>query len=591
MKSKTTLLWFVLAAALAVVIWFYEQHFQPVAPVTAPLLPGLRADQVTAIQIFPADAGEISVRRTNNVWLLEKPIRYPARADGIKSLLATLEKLTPTLRLTASDLQGKNTDVEYGFDNPAFSVVIQSGDQQWQFRVGNKTAPGDGVFVRSVGRDGLFLTGTEWLPQLPRTAEGWRDTALVGLTDTFDWIVITNGTKTIELRQDPTNQLWRMTRPLAARANAERITEALQQLRTAQVEQFLAGSLPADLTAYGLQPDELTVWLGRGTNLLSAIHVGKNPANNSSRVYVRRDDWPALATTVNEVFAPWRGLVNDFRDRHLLANLPELAEIQVQSATGFTLHRQGSNAWSVVGEKFPTDAARVRDFVTLLRSLRVAEFVKDFNTAQDLQNFGLTTPERQIVLRSEARDATNPAVQLLFSAVRTNEVYVKRADEDYVYALPATEVTRLPENGWEFRERRLWSFSETNVAQLTLKQNGKTRQVVRTGKDKWSLAVGSQGLVDPVGLEQTAAQLGDLVVLGWFGRNPADLQKFGLNPNNLQITVELKSGEKHTLDFGLELSQTALAAFTLDGERWVGILPPAIYQLAVTYLTIPASTP
>ena len=590
MKSKTTVLWFVLAAALATVIWVYEQHFQPVAPVTSPLLPGLRVDQVTAIQIFPSDAGEISVLRTNNTWLLEKPLRYPARAEGIKSLLDALEKLTPALRLSASDLQGKNIDAEYGFGNPTFSVVIQAGEQQWQFRVGNKTAPGDGVFVRSVGRDGLFITGTEWLQLLPRTAEVWRDTALVGLTDTFDWIVITNGNKTIELRQDPTNQLWRMTQPLAARANAEHITEALQQLRTAQVEQFLPGPLPTDLTSYGLQPDELTVWLGRGTNLLSAIHVGKNPTANSSRVYVRRDDWRVVATTVNDVFAPWRGLVDDFRDRHLLAALPNISEIQVQSATGFTLRRQGSNTWSVVGEKFPTDAARVQDFVTLLRSLRVAKFVKDYNTAQDLQNFGLTTPERQIVLRSGTGDATNSTVQLLFSAAQTNEVYVKRADEPYVYALPVTEVTRLPENDWEFRERRLWNFSETNVAQLTLKQNGKTRQVVRTGKEKWTLTAG-QGMVDPVGLEQSAQFLGDLAVLGWFNRNPTSPEKYGLNTNNLQITVELKSGEKYTVDFGLEISQTALAAFTLDGERWVGILPPAIYQLAATYLTIPASTP
>jgi len=590
MKSKTTVLWFVLAAALATVIWVYEQHFQPVAPVTSPLLPGLRVDQVTAIQIFPSDAGEISVLRTNNTWLLEKPLRYPARAEGIKSLLDALEKLTPALRLSASDLQGKNIDAEYGFGNPTFSVVIQAGEQQWQFRVGNKTAPGDGVFVRSVGRDGLFITGTEWLQLLPRTAEVWRDTALVGLTDTFDWIVITNGNKTIELRQDPTNQLWRMTQPLAARANAEHITEALQQLRTAQVEQFLPGPLPTDLTSYGLQPDELTVWLGRGTNLLSAIHVGKNPTANSSRVYVRRDDWRVVATTVNDVFAPWRGLVDDFRDRHLLAALPNISEIQVQSATGFTLRRQGSNTWSVVGEKFPTDAARVQDFVTLLRSLRVAKFVKDYNTAQDLQNFGLTTPERQIVLRSGTGDATNSTVQLLFSAAQTNEVYVKRADEPYVYALPVTEVTRLPENDWEFRERRLWNFSETNVAQLTLKQNGKTRQVVRTGKEKWTLTAG-QGMVDPVGLEQSAQFLGDLAVLQWVNRNPTSPETYGLNTNNLQITVELKSGEKYTVDFGLEISQTALAAFTLDGERWVGVLPPAIYQLAATYLTIPASTP
>jgi len=66
-------------------------------------------------------------------------------------------------------------------------------------------------------------------------------------------------------------------------------------------------------------------------------------------------------------------------------------------------------------------------------------------------------------------------------------------------------------------------------------------------------------------------------------------EKFGLNTNNLQITFELKNGEKHAVDFGMELpaSQTALAAVTLDGERWAFVFPPVLYQFVSSYLTIP----
>jgi hypothetical protein len=42
------------------------------------------------------------------------------------------------------------------------------------------------------------------------------------------------------------------------------------------------------------------------------------------------------------------------------------------------------------------------------------------------------------------------------------------------------------------------------------------------------------------------------------------------------------------VDFGTELpSQTALAAVTLDGERWALIFPPVLYQFVLNYLTIP----
>ena len=47
------------------------------------------------------------------------------------------------------------------------------------------------------------------------------------------------------------------------------------------------------------------------------------------------------------------------------------------------------------------------------------------------------------------------------------------------------------------------------------------------------------------------------------------------------------------MDFGAELPrvQTALAAVTLDGERWAFVFPPVPYQFVLSYLTIPANAP
>jgi len=88
-------------------------------------------------------------------------------------------------------------------------------------------------------------------------------------------------------------------------------------------------------------------------------------------------------------------------------------------------------------------------------------------------------------------------------------------------------------------------------------------------------------------------RLGDLTVAGWVGRKITSPEKFGLDNDNLSITIELKTGEKLDLDFGTEIpqGQTALAAVTLEGERWAFVFPPVLYQFVATYLTIPANTP
>ena len=77
-----------------------------------------------------------------------------------------------------------------------------------------------------------------------------------------------------------------------------------------------------------------------------------------------------------------------------------------------------------------------------------------------------------------------------------------------IYGIAQADFNRLPEAGWEFRDRHIWSFSENDVAQITLHQNGKTRQIVHNGPNKWSLAPGSQGIITDAAIEETAHRLG-----------------------------------------------------------------------------------
>ena len=72
-------------------------------------------------------------------------------------------------------------------------------------------------------------------------------------------------------------------------------------------------------------------------------------------------------------------------------------------------------------------------------------------------------------------------------------------------------------------------------------------------------------------------------------RNFPTPEKFGFATNNLQLTIELKTGEKPTLDFGgtVPNSQTVFASAQLDGERWFFVFPPPLAQLVAAYLTIP----
>jgi hypothetical protein len=600
MKRKNTFVWFVVAAGLFAVIIFLDHYLRPPATLNGNILPGLQPASVTSVQVIPAGALEILANRTGGSWLLTRPLSYPAQAAAVETLLAALEKLAPATRISAGEVHEHRTaDTDFGFDPPQISIAITAGDQRWQLQVGNKTAPGDQVFLRVVGVDGAFVADAGWLKLIPRSANEWRSTALVAAdANACDAIVLTNGAKIIELRREATNHLWRMIHPLSARADSDRITDALQRLQSAQSMQFVTDDPKADLTTFGLQAADLDLWLNHGTNFISALHTGKVATNDAALVYARREGWNVVFTTAAEPLSPWRGTVNDFRDPHLLELTAPVAEIEVQGAHDFTLQQQGTNGWNVAGEKFPVDADSVQLFINTLASLRVAGFPVDVVSATDLAAHGLATPERQVTLRSAIGD-TNAIIAQLAFAVQTNGIFVHRADEDFIYSITPQDYkilfgnTSLFESAWQFRERHIWHFDEKDVAQITLRQNGKTRQVIHNGPNKWSLAAGSQGIINPPALEETTHRLGELTVPGWVGCNVTEPDKFGLAPDNLEILVELKNGEKFSMAFGTELpsSNTALAAVTLDGERWVFVFPQVLYQFVTSYLTIPANAP
>ena len=596
MNSKTTGIWFVIAAALLAFIFIFEHYLRPVAAGPATLLPNLRPAAVTGVQVFPASALEISADRTNSGWVLARPVAYPAQAAAIEALLDALQKLAPA-KISAAELrEQKNAESEFGFESPQATLIITAGDQSWQLKVGNITAPGDQVYLRVAGLDGVSVADAGWLKLIPRAADEWRDTALVnaGQND-FDWIVLTNSVKgiTIELRRDPTNHLWRIIRPSPARADTDHITDALQRLEAASVTRFITDDPKADLAAFGLQPADLDLWLGHGTNPVAAVHVGKSPANDVTQVYAKREGWNTVATTAREPLSPWRGAWNDFRDSRLFELTAPVAEIEVRGGNNFILREKGSNDWEIAGEKFPADADNVRLFIKTLAGLRIAEFVRDVATAPDLASYGFAAPSREIILRSQAGDTNAVVAQLTFGTNQDDKVFVRCGGEDFIYAVTMQDFNRLPEAGWEFRDRRIWDFNADDVAQITLHQNGKTRVLIHNGPDKWSLAAGSQGFIEGKYIEQTAQQFRQLTAAGWVARDFTEPEKYGFGTNNLQITFELKNGEKDAVDFGAEFPQrqTALAAVTLDGGRWAFLFPPGLYQFVLSYLTIPANVP
>ena len=594
MNPKNTWLWVLVVAGLFTVIFLHDR-FSP-RPETGPakLLPGFESASVTSVEILPANQRSLRVERVKDVWQLTQPVNFPARAAAVTDLLIALEQMVPATRITAQELGNlRDANDKFGFNPPPVTVILQPGDQHIQ--IGNKNGPGDQVFVKVVGRDSVAVVDAGLLKLIPPTVDEWREPALVDFAHLdFDQLYVTNGIKILELHRNLTNGLWRMVLPMEARADRIKIVESLGKVQELQALQFIENPKP-DLDTFGLQSPEISLAFKRGTNTALLLAFGKSVSGQTNQIYARRNGENTVLVAAKNLVEPWHAAHETFRDRHLVSPTGPLAAIEFHAAEDFTLRRTNGN-WIVTPQNFPADPALVSALLTNLGALQVAQFYKDVVVAPDLPALGLAEPAYKIFFQAtttnDALERTNITVaEIDFGTNQDDLIYARRSDESFVYTVRLADFQRLPATALQLRERAVWNFSTNEVARLTVRQGGKVRQLLRKEMGNWSIAPGSQGIMDEVtsaAIEEIVYRFGHLQAEAWVERGDQNRARYGFQPDGLRLSLELQNGGKLDVEFGGQATVgSPYAQVTLNREPWIFEFPPMLFQLVQTFLIIP----
>jgi hypothetical protein len=128
------------------------------------------------------------------------------------------------------------------------------------------------------------------------------------------------------------------------------------------------------------------------------------------------------------------------------------------------------------------------------------------------------------------------------------------------------------------------------VAAVALQKGDKTWRLTRGGLNQWSLAPGSQGIVNAFAVEEAVHRLGQLAVVVWTDWGPEDTARYGLDETSLGLTVELKDGSRKTVRFGFPSPAGHVYAGTLlDGATWVFEFPGDAFDLLQSFLINPSN--
>jgi len=585
-----------LAFALLAVILIRDRFSRPPSLGPSKVLAELRVPAVTAIQVRYKDQLEvIRAERTNSVWQLTKPVDYRAQTSSIERLLDTLDRLAPAVYLSDHERRSRpQAEEEEGLAQPQAAVFLQQGERTFQIDIGAPTPPGDQLYLQVAGNTGVYIVDAELLKILPKTKDDWRDRTLMDLKGlAYDRVTVTNGPRVLEFQRGPTLGQWQIVNPpIQARADAERLDGMLLQLGGLRVAQFISDNPKADLESFGLQPPALAIGLAQGTNLAVQLQFGRSPTNDPAQVHARRAGQNTIVTVPTNGLSRWLDSVSAFRDPHLIRLPVAPVAITVRADEIFSVQLQGTNGWRILTNDLAVDPTAVQDLLAVLTESPIVEF-HDVVTPLDLPKYGLSHPSRQYILK--AADASPSAtnyilVELDFGFTNDNKVFVSRPDETSVYAISLAEFQRLPGASFQLRPRRLWQFAPDDVQRVVIHQTGKERQILHSGEGPpaWSLAQGSQGVIEPLSVNETTKAFGQLEVTNWVARGEASRARYGLTPPPRQLTFQLKNGEKPTVEIGAPSPGNSLyGAVKQGGEFWIFEFPAWLARELNQFLSIP----
>jgi hypothetical protein len=514
--------------------------------------------------------------RTNDHWEFCSPLVYLAQAAGVERLLTGLAQLQCGARLSAADLQAQTNGLQaFGLEPAWATVVVHGPNQRLELRLGAPTLLGEQIYAQVVGQEGLVTVGAGVMGLLPASGQDWRDTSVASLGNlSFDRLEVRPITNGFEVVRNPSNQLWQMTRPIPMRANNAKLEALLQQLDLARVSAFVTDDSRADLEPYGLQPPERELVLGRGTNDLLVLQLGRSPTNAPDQRFVRRLANSNVVLVARAALDAWLGGFREFCDRRLVIfNLDAVSRLEGRSAERFIVERDATNTWRLVAPyPAPADRLLVLEALAALAGTEFGEFERE--VATDFAAYGLAPPQRlyrlETTLTNLAGQRTNEVLaELHIGAPTKDRFFARRVPDSSVVTF--LDLGQLPRAAYQLRDRRIWDFSTNQIASITIRQYNLTRKLLRTGPAQWTPAADSAGAVNGYALEEAAYRLGRLEAVRWVARGEDQLARYGFGTIDCQITVELVGGDKpewRTVRFGRETlsGRTAYAGVSLDGQ-------------------------
>jgi hypothetical protein len=557
---------------------------------------------------------KIEIRRRDNKWRLETPIKDQADGALVENLLSDLETWQKEGTIPAKDIDAdKSKLTEYGLNRPKLKLKLIGSDRPPEILFGKDAALESRMYVRFENSKETFLARQSVKKDIDKKAEEFRDKKL---TDVASAQVRRIALKTPagEMELEKKGEHWDIVKPLRARADDEKVGDLIAQITTARIQQFVADD-HGDLRPYGLAEPRGSITLfsqeGRKDQEVEIadsikvfgqedkgqmLQIGSVPEKEKDQVYVRFAPRGAVYTLPKKIEEALNTKPADLRDYHLVridTNVLDRITIDVPGKGKTVLARKDGN-WTIINRNnAPAESGAVRRLIDTLQNERVTKFVED--VASNLAKYGLDKPRLQLTFSSFASENTaetkageQPFATLTFGKEDGDNVYARLTDEPFVVAARRGLVDQIPADSLQWQELSIFKFKPDQIHRLSVTTD-KELSLERSENNQWHWLKGT-GQIDGTNVQSLLNTLSSLHAVRWLGATkPQD----GLEKPQLTLAFTTSPDDKasHRLMIGAPVNDGTWCAHVDGREGTFVITNSVLNSLRLPVVAQPSPTP
>src|SRR5215468_8287724 len=507
---------------------------------------------------------KIEIRRRDNKWRLETPIKDQADSALVETLLSDLESWQKDGAIPAKEIDAdKSKLVEYGLNNPKLKLKLLGHDRPPEILFGKDAAMEGRMYVRFQNSKQTFLASQSVKKDIDKKPEEFRDKKLTDLSNAqVRRVVLKTPGGEMELEKKDTH--WDILNPLRARADDQKVNDLLSQVTSARIGQFVADDR-GDLRTYGLaeprgsitlfdqeQKKDQKVEIGESIKVFGredkgqTLQIGTVPEKEKDQVYVRFAPRGSVYTLPKKIEELLNAKPADLRDNHLVridTNILDRITVDAPGKTKTVLARKDGNWMIPSRNNASADPGAVRRMLDTLQNERVTKFVED--VAPNLPKYGLDKPQLQLTFSSFASENTaetkageQPFATIAFGKQEGDNVYARLTDEPFVVTVPRGLLDQISPDTLRWQDLSVFKFKPEQIHRISITTD-KELSLERDQNNQWHWLQGS-GAINQPNLQSLLKALSNLYAVRWLGTTtpqqgfdkPQLLVSFTTSPDN-----------------------------------------------------------